>query len=220
MRAKKNRADLLVDPTLDLSPEELKEGDQHFNDWHWGIPTAKVVDWNDDDFPRILVECGRLIRLHVRAADQAIGEGNRHPRRKRDAMIEFSQSRSDRSHVAYDPNHAEQRLYFLIDPEARPTLARRLYAKNSLSPMPLGQVAILTGGRHGRRQDYPDVMVKPVGILTALVYQTEKQGDGLSFYIHQMGEISRYYPILAVDAQGRLWLAGGNYTAPTPGITD
>ena len=62
--------------------------------------------------------------------------------------------------------------------------------------------------------------VKPVGVLTALVYFTHKQGDGPSYYIHQMGELSHHLPILAFDRHGRPWLAGGNYTCPTPGITD
>ena len=70
--------------------------------------------------------------------------------------------------------------------------------------------------RHG----YPDVMVKPLGAVTAVVYQTHKKGDGPSYYIHQMAEISGKFPFLGVDNRGRLWLAGGNYTSPNPGITD
>jgi hypothetical protein len=67
--------------------------------------------------------------------------------------------------------------------------------------------------------------VKPIGILTGLVYYTHKKGDEnpgnpRSYYIHKMGEMSKFYPILAGDAQGRLWLAGGNYSCPSPGITD
>jgi hypothetical protein len=88
--------------------------------------------------------------------------------------------------------------------------------------MELNQLASVAGGKHGKRADYPMITVKPIGVLTALVYYTSKAGDSPppSYYIHQMAEISGWYPILAVDNSGRLWLAGGNYTVPTPGITD
>ena len=42
-----------------------------------------------------------------------------------------------------------------------------------------------------------------------------------SFDIHKLGEESGLRPCLAVDGQGRMWVAGGNYLGnPTPGITD
>ena len=63
-------------------------------------------------------------------------------------------------------------------------------------------------------------MVKPIGAVVAVVYFTDKQGDGPSYYIHKMGEITGGFPALAVDGQGRFWFAGGSYTSPTPGITD
>jgi hypothetical protein len=56
--------------------------------------------------------------------------------------------------------------------------------------------------------------------MVAVVYFTHKKDDGPSFYIHRMGEMTCYFPIIACDRQGRLWICGGNYTSPTPGITD
>jgi hypothetical protein len=62
--ARRNRGDFpSVDPKLNLSPEELQRGAQAFEDWHWGIGAHKVVDWDDNDMPPMLIECGRLIRL-------------------------------------------------------------------------------------------------------------------------------------------------------------
>lgn len=219
MRSKKNRGGLNVGPDVTLNEGQITKGSQAYDDWHWGNRPSKVVDWGDEDFPPMLIECGRLVRLHLRAPE-GVQTNRRHPRRKRDTMIEFSRSVSDNSHVAYDPDHPEERLYFLVDPKARPTLARRLFHENHAPPMPLSYLAQLAGGRHSKRQDYPEVMVKPAGVLTALVYFTDKKEDGPSYYIHKMGELSQHFPILASDAQGRLWLAGGNYTCPTPGITD
>lgn len=84
--------------------------------------------------------------------------------------------------------------------------------------LPLKSLAKEIGGKQVK--GYPNVEVRPIGILTAVVYACEKEGDGYSFYIHKMGEESGLQPCLAVDEKGRLWIAGGNYTSPIPGITD
>lgn len=218
LKLRRNRAkmpDLDIDSSLDLTDAEIQKGAKGFEDWHWGNKSNRVKDWNDDDIPAdILVECGRLIRLHVRAP-----QSNRHPRRRRDTMIELSRSESAHSHVAFDPSHPNQRLYLLVSPRARKAIQNRFWSDNNLRAMPLSQAAMLAGGKHSRGQ-YPNIMVKPIGVCTAVVYLTDKKGDNMSFYIHQMGEITHYYPLICVDSQGRLWLAGGNYTSPTAGITD
>jgi hypothetical protein len=220
IKALKNRSTMNIDKTLNLTPAEIKKGDEAFSEWHWGIQPVRVADWNDPDYPKILIECGRLIRIHVRTPHQAFPDRDQHPRRKRDTMIEFSRKASQRCHIAFDPEHPNGRLYLLIEPGARRALARQLFEENQLDPMPLQQAARLTSGRHSTQTDYPDVEVKPVGIMSAVVYFTHKKDDGPSFYIHEMGELTRQYPFLCADAQGRLWVAGGNYTSPTAGITD
>lgn len=214
--ARHNRG-IPIDPTLSLDPRNLRRGSQAYEDWHWGKGPERVVDWDDPDMPPMLVECGKLVRLHVRAPRS---NPRRHPRRERDAMIELSRRLSANSHIAYDPDHPHERLYLLVHPEARPVLRQRFWRNNPAQPMDLNHLAAVAGGRHSRRADYPHVMVKPVGVLTAVVYFTHKQGDGPSYYIHRMGEMTHHLPVLAADQQGRLWMAGGNYTSPTPGITD
>jgi hypothetical protein len=180
--------------------------------WRTGEP-VHAVEW--DDFGDLnLVECGRLARLHFRAPRKG------HPRRDRDTMFELARPYARRSFLAFDADHPHQRLYLCVAPEATPYIAQRFWAENSAPAMPLGHAAALAGGRHGKSGDYPDVMVKPVGLLTAIVYHTHKNGDGPSYYIHQMAEESCHYPFLAADAQGRFWVAGGNYTCPVQGITD
>jgi hypothetical protein len=215
MKAKRNSG-VSVAPTLKLTQEQLQQGTSAFTDWHWGVGPEKVIDWNDEDMPKTLVSCGQLIRLHVRLPRS----GNRHPRQERDTMIQLSRAVSDNSFVAYDLDHPAQRLYLCVDPRARAMLKSKLWDSNDAPTLDLNHLAQIAGGRHGKRPDYPSVQVKPVGILTALVYFAHKQGDGPSYYIHQMAEMSGVHPILAVDSAGRLWLAGGGYTAPTPGITD
>jgi hypothetical protein len=203
-----------------VSPKDvgdLKQGKKLYEDWHWGVQPSQFIDWDDPDYPETLIECGRLVRIHFRAPRL---NGSVHPRRERDRMIEFSRDVANNSHLTYDPDHSDQRLYLLLSPEATPTVAERFWKNNALPPQPLSQLALLAGGRHGKKGDYPNVLVKPVGITTALVYYTHKKEDGPSYYIHRLGEESCHYPILAVDSLGRLWLAGGNYRAPTEGITD
>jgi hypothetical protein len=212
---------LNIDPDVNLKGSERKKGSSEYEKWHWGYKPSHVMDWNDEDMPRLLIECGKLVRLHLRAPRD---DSSRHPRRRRDAMIEFSKNVSPFAHIAYDPDHPYERLYLLIPPSQRKTLKEHFWDNNPMPARNLNDLAQIAGGKHSRKRDYPDVMCKPLGVLTGVVYYTAKQGDSLkeggSFYIHKVGEISHKYPFLCIDKKGRLWLSGGNYTSPPPGITD
>jgi len=225
MRAKRNfRA------PKGLTPTQVAQGKRKAADWHWYPEDEfenqlEIVEWDDPDYPPgELIECGRLARLHFRAPDNS---RDRHPRRKRDTTIALNMEMANQSHLAFDPNHADERLYLLMPAPVCIALKARFWGENTAPSRSLAEWATLAGGRHGKRAHvspadggYPQLMGKPVGILTAVVYWTNKEGDGPSFYIHRMGEVSCYLPILACDPQGRLWVCGGNYLAPTPGITD
>jgi len=139
--------------------------------------------------------------------------------------MKLTRKEANGSHLCFDPNHPNERLYLLTHPEFSERMTKKdrnlpgyengtKYRETSLSEM-----AAAVGGRHGT-PDYPDVGAAPVGILTHVVYATEKKGDGYSFYIHKMGEESGIRPALAIDAKGRLWIVGGAYRSPSPGITD
>ena len=230
-----------VDRTLDLTRTDLVKGAECVEDWQWvpdkesgrddGYPDVVVKDWGDGAtcegqrlYPKKVCVCGTLIRLHVRAPKGCSGSAP-HPRRQRDTMIEFSRSVSMGSYIGWDPAHPHQRLYMFVSPGARPALQRRFWDQNAIAPRSLPHVASLAGGRHGRRGDYAPCAVKPIGVLTAVVYRVRKRGDEnpgdpKSYYIHRMGELSHHFPILCIDREGRLFLAGGNYTVPTQGITD
>lgn len=216
MSARRNRSNrnLQVDSSLDLTPAEIAAGANHYNDWHWGIEPGRVVDWKDPDMPRVLVECGRLARFHFRNPNSS-----KHTRRQRDTMVQLPGRATARSHVAFDPDHPFRRLYFLLPPSERAKLRRRFWAKNNMPAVPLAAAAAVAGGRHARGP-YPAVRVKPFGVLTGIVYFTVKKGDGPSYYLHRMGEVTGKFPYVCCDEKGRIWLAGGNYTSPTPGITD
>ena len=206
-----------------LTTKEYQKGRRMAADWKWYDPDEfdnqlKLVEWDDPDYPEgVLIECGNLARIHVRAPTNQ--EAGRHPRRRRDTTIAFHRSSAAQNQLAFDPEHPDDRLYMLIEPRARKSLAGRFWQANTVGPRQIEEWALLAGGRHARG-GYPAVSAKPIGVLTAVVYYTNKKDDGPSFYIHRMGEMTCYFPILACDAQGRLWICGGNYTSPTPGITD
>lgn len=58
-----------------------------------------------------------------------------------------------------------------------------------------------------------------LGALVAVEYETEKQGDGLSIYRHEFGrpDGSRC-PILVVNGERKLLIAGDYYTVTKAGI--
>ena len=182
--------------------------------WHWGIEPDVIYDWDDPDYPDALIEVGRLFELHVRMPD------------RRDKVIEIGKRYQNDAFVAFDPHHKYQRLYLLLPPAAQEDARRALWEGNRAPTQKLVDLALALHpgkAKHATR-DYPDVDVKLVGALTDLVYRTHKKGDDDaqrgSSYIHALGEESKMLPALAVDRTGRLWIASGNMTSPTPGITD
>lgn len=211
---------LQIDRSLRNKNVDMK-GAAAYRDWHWGEEAARVKDIAELDQynPNLhLIECGRLARLHFRAPQSA--QTNRiHPRRERDSKIELSAAQTMNAHVAFDKDHPSHRLYLVLPPSVKRALANRFWKQNKIAAQPLSRLAKLVGGRHATN-DYPNIKAKPFGVLTGVVYYTHKRGDGPSYYLHQMGEVSGGFPIIACDAKGNLWLAGGSYTAPVAGITD
>jgi len=191
--------------TVDPKPEHI----QGYTDWHWGIPPSSVVNWDDDDFPDDMIECGKLIELRFRR-----------PNDLRDTRLRIKHPYTPTSHLAFDPSHESERLYILLHPKVQEAVKEKYWKDSPYTPTDLNTVARMAGGLHGKKADYRSNPVKPIGVMTGVVYGTEKKGDGYSYYIHRMGEESGVRPVLATDNRGRLWIAGGNYTSPTPGITD
>jgi hypothetical protein len=196
-------------------------GAKLYSEWHWGSPHHEVVSHRDtlvDPFIRnrekMLIDTGRLVELHFRE-----------PHKRKDTIFRLKDKEANASHLAFDPDHPYHRLYIFMHPEAK-TRMKRKYLSNPefehgsrYASLPLAKAAKMAGGRHATG-DYPDIEVVPLGILTNVVYAVEKKGDGYSHYIHELGEESGVRPALVLQKNGRPWIAGGNYTAPTPGITD
>jgi hypothetical protein len=188
---------------------------KHAKDWHWGVAPRQVIDWRDpiidQNLRGDLIEIGRLNEIRVRP----------HGARKVERLPLPAPS-VDLSHVTFDRGHPKQRIYFLVDPDLQPALAA-LY--DPRSALPLAEYAAQVGSVHATR-DYPRVDVTPLGRCSHVLYETEKgaywpgdEPDGLSTYIHRMGEEGGVEPGLCVSRGGHLWFAGGSYTCPRPGIT-
>jgi hypothetical protein len=184
---------------------------KRYKNWHWGEDCTQIIEWPDPDYPANLIEIGRLAELHVQAGPR---DGKR--------VIHVAPEHMDGAHLAFDPDHAKQRLYVLT-PDAVRRAARRNFW-DAAANIDLGELARHVGGTHTR--DYPALRVSPVGTLTHVTYLTNKKGDGVSLYIHHLGEediakgTPARQPMLAVDSKGRFWIAGGAYHCPVPGITN
>lgn len=204
---------------LDVDPFEYdKQFAKAKKDWIWNADDPlRVIEWDEHGDKR-LIEVGNLVRMHIRLPHSA--QAKRNPRRNRDHLIDFALPVVRKSFVAFDMDHPDQPLYLLLDPRVKPQLAKRFYSENRVQAVPMNVLAKVAGGRHSKRQDYDDVAVKPIGFLNDIVYYTSKRGDGPSAYIHKMGEKSHHKPILAAGNDGSLYIVGGNYTCPVPGITD
>jgi hypothetical protein len=190
-----------------------------YKNWHWGEEATQKIEWPDPDYPGVLIEIGRLAELHVKENPDERG---------RSQVIRVPEEHMDGAHLAFDPEHSAQRLYVLT-PEAVRRAVRRTYwdAENNLPMEQLaGRVAETMGATSAHASDYPDIRVSPIGYLTHVVYLTHKRGDGVSLYIHELGENDKHagkdvrLPLLCADAQGRFWVVAGAYTCPVPGITN
>lgn len=182
---------------------------------HWGVEAQQRIRWNDNDLPDELVQMGKLVELRLA------------PTTKGPYTTALKARHIGRSHLVYDAQHKSQRLYVLIPKGDRRRLAL-LFKKHADQAVALSSVARDVGGRHSRG-GYPSVKVVPLGFFSHVTYQTKKRGDDVelvrgravgpgSKYIHEMGECGGIRPKLCVDAQGRLWVAGGSYRVQTHGI--
>ena len=186
-----------------------KNPDKVYEDWHWGVKPVAKKEWKDNHLPKgSLVECGRLVEVHYRE-----------PGKQKDTIIRLSRDEGNGSHLVFDPRHPCQRLYILSHKKFAERMRQQHLTNPKYQAKPLRDLAKIAGGRHAMN-DYPKVEATPLGVFTHVVYACEKQGDGYSFYIHELGEESGKAPIIALDERGRMWVCGGNYTVPNPGITD
>ena len=182
-----------------------------FKSAHWGVEPDTV--WHDPDIQGELPEMGKLRELWVSWSDE---QGKAH-----DQKVKFPKPKSGQQPpiVAFTTDNSE-RLY-LSQPEWVKQRNRALIDKSG-HWYGLDEVAKDVGGRQSN-WGYPDIDVQILGECTHIVYATNKKSDGPSEYIHEFAEEKKadsVCPVLCVDSDGMLWLAGGSYSVPDEGITD
>ena len=176
---------------------------------HWGIGAERTFNYpNERDMPDVLVEMGKLVELQLDTTGKT--QGNK--KAKSDQAIAFPRT----VHLAFATT-ADERLYVVL-PAKEKQANMGLLVDDALW-FDLADLADLAPGRQ-TDFTYPRLQVQCLGVVTHVVYATEKEGDGPSEYIHAFGEESGTKPLLAVDGTGGLWFAGGNYSVPDAGITD
>lgn len=179
-------------------PDELS---RRYRAAHWGNDPDHVFQVDvPAGFPKGLIQMGALEEI-------ALGDETG------TTTIEFSKG----CHLAFSPAK-DQRIYAVLTRDFVRELRRSLVHPRAPF-MPLAQAAGLAPGRQNR-YSYANVDVQVLGIGEHVVYLTDKKGDGLSSYIHRMGEESGKKPLVCIDQEGHLWFAGGNYSVPNAGITD
>lgn len=174
---------------------------------HWGLDPTAYFTIDDAALPPHLDAMGQLLELHVGRED---GRGD---------MILTFPIRQTENQLCWDPYCRSHRMYPVIDRSQQDRMRRRLW-RNGAETYPIQEVADYVGGRQARYKQWhdPSLQVQAIGPLTHIVYRTEKQGDGLSDYIHEMGEEGGHPPYLCVDSFGCLWIAGGTYDVEDRGV--
>lgn len=178
--------------------------------WHWydGKEADNIIEWDDADLPDHLIEIGRLVGLHVQL-----------PEFKKPSDLSLKEEHIEGCFAAFDPESKKDRIYLCVTGPVRKAAKHQFWDRNRKQAKWLSTLAKEAGGHH--QGGYPRVKAKPVGKVPAIIYATDKKGDGPSNYIHHFSEETHGpMPVLCVDAKGRMWLVGGVYTCPTPGITD
>jgi len=186
-----------------MPPRASRKLHDRFRSSHWGIEANQVWEVDDPDLPVELVEMGKLKELGWEGSNLGLPAD----------FFQFSAKAS----LTFCP--ATERLYCLLTPRDQEALYQEFWIPHSHGRLDLPALAHEAGGSQNGHP-YPRIRVLPIGPATYIIYGTHKKGDGPSLYEHEFGEESGLLPWLAVDAQGRLWFAGGNYTVPDGGITD
>lgn len=176
-----------------------------YTEHHWGITPETAYHVQDDFLPEELVEMGKLISLRVRTFDGRELDLDFH--RRDDTMVTFAQTE-------------DHRLYLVFPEFVHDWVRKTFWTSSRAKAQKLDTIAHRADGRQNDFT-YPRGMAKPIGVLTHVIYETHKKGDGPdTHYQHEMGEESGLPPILAADAEGRLLILGGDYDVIPDGIVN
>lgn len=172
---------------------------QAYASWHWGAKPKKFINVRDKLVPD-LVGIGKLIEIATDQGTFTFPEG---------------------CWLGFDPFHPHERIHIVLSRSMREHV--RKIMKQAPATFPLQALSKATGGTHALFR-LPRLEGAPIGVVQKAAYDTLKLGEengASNVYEHAFGhEHSRgIKPALVGDASGRLWLVGGSYTCPDPGVT-
>lgn len=192
---------------------------ERYKQTHWGIPHERTFTVDERVYgpkDRAYVEMGPLRAIKLAGAKVA--------------SLEFDEH--DAISLAFDTEKS-QRLYLIRERPATHREAEQAFRLGVTRSISLGKLSERLPGRQARYGwPVPGLLVSLIGAITHIDYWTRKKGDDAdvdawgqpigdgSVYRHKLGEESGIRPVLAVDADARFWIVGGNYTVPAAGITD
>jgi len=216
--------------------KQQRNADDSYRKWHWGKTAThrKRVPIPGLSATHPVTECGLLTEIHidpfrkdlpipqVSVAKMTDEAAEKPTHLKYLSKIAIDPVDYNNNHLVFDPKHPSQRLYPVLSATSRKDAAKSLWRPRAKTYTPF-QLAKEVGGRHARRNDYPNVRVQPLGLIYYVTYYTLKEDEkgkpSPSKYIHRMGEEGGIEPVLAVSKAGNFFICGGTYTCPNPGIT-
>lgn len=191
--------------------KHAQDAEERYASAHWGLESTAVTtfDGYEDLEPHIceaVTEMGKLVGFEIL------------PDIDSDKIVEIGIPHSPPTVLAFTPD--TERLMIFSPPKAAQQLARELIVPGATT-YDLAATHKRIGGRQSQFS-FPRVAVQVIGCIHAILYRTNKKGDGLSNYRHEFGDLSEgdgTKPWLAIDGFGRLFLMGGDYRVPDEGIT-
>lgn len=206
MMRRRNPTAIEVPTGVDPRSPKVQRLVEAYRTFHWGAPPDRIIRINDPMVPDA-AKLGDLYNLDIG------------PSMARAESIELPKT----SILAYDKDHPRERLYVILPKQTREEIRNGMKGVPDSKLYWLQEIAESTGGDHA---DYelPELLAYPLGVLQAVVYYTYKrgeEGDKPWEYKHDFGHehSDGIRPILAADVSGRLWICGGSYRVPAPGIT-
>jgi hypothetical protein len=185
---------------------QAQAGAREYQAAHWGVAPDVVYEVEQPHLPRDqpLIEMGKLRELWIS------------PETGRPYALTFD----DNFTMLCFTRDKVQRLYIILSDEDRDGVRKILAADNRKRKLVWYGLPDIHADVGGRQSQYAidDITVTCLGTLTDVVYLTEKKGDDVSEYKHEMGEEGGISPMLCADPEGYLFIAGGSYSVPNRGI--
>jgi hypothetical protein len=134
-----------------------------------GKAPTHLIEIDDDRYPEHNISIGRLMEITVDMIDE---NGNRsNPVEK--LGLEIDEQSVNECYILFDHDHPKERIYVYLNDETQDDFAQ-LYEQLEHEPIDLNELASMTEGVHSDMDDYPTVLVKPLGYITDVCYYTHK----------------------------------------------